>query len=163
MQHSQTMQMRQQRSHRTVCFFNRKLLVVKYLNSSDLVGMTSHRPPFLPLIWPAPHENILKSSQMLQVVWCSKMISTWNDCWLLCVMNEYILCYPLITHPVFHACSSLFCNRHNIKPFINVRKKLGEKFLWAEQMTEMSAQFGTKTTRQNLGWRKLKWGYDKAD
>ena len=38
-----------------------------------------------------------------------------------------------------------------------------KKILWAEHLTEMGTQFGMKTTWQNLGCRKLKWGYNKAD
>ena len=35
--------------------------------------------------------------------------------------------------------------------------------LWAEWLTEMGAQYGTNTTRQNLRCRKLRWSYNKAD
>ena len=47
---------------------------------------------------------------------------------------------------------------------LEMQERSGEKkFLWAARLTEMGAQFGTKTSRQNLRCRKLKWGYDKAD
>ena len=40
-------------------------------------------------------------------------------------MNVFFY-YPLIiTQPIFHACSSLFCNRHNNKPFGNAREPFG--------------------------------------
>jgi hypothetical protein len=40
-------------------------------------------------------------------------------------MNVFFY-YPLmITQPIFHACSSLFCNRDNNKPFGNAREPFG--------------------------------------
>ena len=53
------------RSHRTVCFLIKNCLVGKYLDSSDSVGTTSRRLPFLPLIQLAPHENVAKPSRTL--------------------------------------------------------------------------------------------------
>ena len=53
------------------------------------------------------------------------MVSKWNDCWLLHVINESILFYLLITQPVFHSCSFLFTNRSNNQPLEMWNRKLG--------------------------------------
>jgi hypothetical protein len=77
----------------------------------------------------------------------------------LLALNGCIFYYPLITQPVLHVCSSLFSSRHNNQHSGNAREKVGKQsFQWAEQLTEMGAEFGMKKKLGRAGIQETEVG-----
>ena len=88
---------------RRTVFFTKNCPLGKNLDWSDLAGTRARRQPFLPLIMLVPHKHVPRALWMCRYVRCLKMVSILNDCWLLHVINEYILYYWLITPFLTHA------------------------------------------------------------
>ena len=104
--------------------------------------------------------NVPKATQMCRVKMVLKMVRTWNDCWLLRVMNEYILSSSLITQLVSPQCSFLFTSRHNNQPLDVWNWKL-----WSNLSRGGLADWDGSTVwdQQNLAQLGFKQGYGKAD
>ena len=156
-QHSQTSRMHQSDKHSSHCLF----LLRKVISWADIS---------IPVIWLGRRlvvccswllyctsltNKSLKLCGHAEITWCSKMLSKWNDCWLLHVMNEYILFYSLITQPVSHPSAFLFTSRHNNQPLE----------IWNRMLRSNVSSRGTGWLRYQQNWAQLgfKQGYDKAD
>ena len=101
----------------------------------------------------------LKQRGRAEVTCFSKMVSKWNDWWLLRVMIEYILLFSLITQPVSHPCSFLCTCRHNNQPF-----KIWHRMLGSNLSSEGTGWLRREHSLGPTTWHSLfKQGYDQAD
>ena len=130
--HLQAMQMRKCNKHLSHCLF---LLTI---------ATTALRPPFLPLIEHAPHEQIPR------VLWTCRSYTVLENCKhtkhkLFVAWTECFFYYLLITEHISCACSGLFSRRNNNQPFINERLKLRKEcFKWGDNIEWGRSSVGDK-------------------
>jgi hypothetical protein len=77
----------------TVCYFYQKIVPCANISipaSRPGQRLVGHRSCLLQRT--SLTNKSLKQRGRAEVTCCSTMVSKWNDCWLLRVMNEYILC-----------------------------------------------------------------------